>query len=148
MDKDIPAGQVADFSETDAQYINLSVEWHLICKHQRNLTEEERVALFGYLPSGADLDLTPLQRIKQIEERLATAEPDTVLLARELLSIAISIMTDRHRSDPNIATNQGPALEMVRNVARSLYWCNGKTRLRPSESLRRFSCPPLMGLGP
>ena len=55
----------------------------------------------------------------QLEELLSMAKPRTMLLARELLGICVTILA-YEGEDPEGTLAQGPVLEIVRNVISSL----------------------------
>ena len=55
----------------------------------------------------------------QLEELLSMAKPRTMLLARELLGICVTILA-YEGEDPEGMLAQGPVLEIVRNVISSL----------------------------
>ena len=89
--------------------------------------------MWGRLPDAhIKLDLEPLHRMYELEYQLAMAEPRTVLLARELLGIAVTILAYAGE-DPEGTLAQGPLLDLVRNVVKSLDYCKGEMRIGPKR---------------
>jgi hypothetical protein len=71
---------------------------------------------------GVELDMEPLGHMKELEQRLAKVQPHTMLLAQELLPIAVTILAHRRKDpDPESRLGNGPVLEIVRNVLSSLH---------------------------
>jgi hypothetical protein len=73
----------------------------------------------------------PLAKMCELQDTLArVGEPQTVLGARELLGIAIKMLSYRIES-PESTVAQGPVVQLIRNVNEALKWLDGDTRLCP-----------------
>ena len=73
--------------------------------------------------SSPELDVSPLERMKALENLLAEiGKPRTMLLTRELLGVCVTILAHAYE-DPESTFAQGPVLEILRNVLTSLDWC-------------------------
>jgi len=73
----------------------------------------------------------PLAKMCEVQDTLdRLGEPQTVLGARELLGIAIKMLTYRIES-PESTVALGPVIQLVRNVNEALKWLDGHMRLCP-----------------
>lgn len=108
------------FGEDD-WILKMCAEWRSCrAQQQKNWAEHELATGWGHLPdAGVTLDFEPLNRMHQVEHHLARAEPRTVLLARELLGMCVTILAHQYE-DPEHTLAQGPVLEIVQNVIKSL----------------------------
>jgi hypothetical protein len=122
----------------DEYLLKWCAEWRAArAQQQKNWAEHELANGWGTLPdSHLNLDLEPLQRMQELESLLAEAKPRTILLARELLGIAITILA-HEGEDPDSVLAHGPVLDIVRNVGSSLEWLTAETRLGPKKRRRR-----------
>jgi hypothetical protein len=69
--------------------------------------------------------------MKEIENLLAEiGKPRTMLLARELLGVCITILA---HEDPEGTLAEGPVLEIVRNVVEALEHCKAEMRIGPKS---------------
>ena len=113
--------------------LKLCAEWRIArAQLQKNWAEHQLATMWG-LSDDADieLDLEPLSRMKEIEGHLAEiGEPRTMLGARELLGVAVTILA---HEDPESRLAEGPVLEIVRNIIKSLEWCKGEIHLGPER---------------
>ena len=111
-------------------------EWRAArAQQQKNWAEHEAATMWGTLPDAhIKLDLEPLDRMKEIEGLLATdvGVPHTMLGARQMLGMAVTILAHT-QEDPESNLAQGPLLEIVRNVIKSLEWCKGEMHLGPER---------------
>jgi hypothetical protein len=69
----------------------------------------------------------------QLEYFLSGAKPRTMLLARELLGICVTILSFEN---PEATLAQGPVLEIVRNVISSLEFQKADMRIGPKKGQR------------
>jgi hypothetical protein len=81
---------------------------------------------------GIKLDSDPLERMKELEWHLAEVKPQTMLLARELLRMAVTILAYTGEN-PDCTLGNGPVLEIVRNVLASLEHCKAEMRIGPKH---------------
>jgi hypothetical protein len=108
-------------------------EWRAArAQQQKNWAEHEAATMWGTLPDDdIKLDLEPLGRMKEIENLLAEiGKPRTMLLARELLGVCITILA---HEDPEGTLAEGPVLEIVRNVVEALEHCKAEMRIGPKS---------------
>jgi hypothetical protein len=92
--------------------------------------------MWGTLPDrNIELDCTPLERMQELEWHLGRVTPRTMLLARELLGICVTILAFRGEDpDPESTLGDGPVLEIVRNVISSLEYCKSEMRIGPKRA--------------
>jgi hypothetical protein len=65
---------------------------------------------------------------------LTDIQPQTMLLARELLRMAVTILAySGEDPNPESALGNGPVLEIVRNVLASLEDCKAEMRIGPKH---------------
>jgi hypothetical protein len=120
------------FGGHDAFCLKMCAEWRAErAQMQKNWAEHNLATGWGALPDkSVELDQSPLDRMTELEYLLAQAKPRTVLLARELLRIAVTILAFRCEDpDPEMSLGNGPVLELVRNVVASLDDCEGGMRI-------------------
>jgi hypothetical protein len=114
----------------------MCAEWRAArAQQQKNWAEHELAAGWGHLPDkGIDLNLEPLERMQEMEYHLSRME--TILLARELLGVCVTILAYEHE-DPEHVLAQGPVLDIVRNVIKSLDAMNGDMPIGDEARRRR-----------
>ena len=115
----------------DEFLLRMCAEWRACrAQQQKNWAENQAADLYGTLPSRnlPELDMSPLQHMREIENVFADWEPRTMLLARELLRVCITILA-HHHEDPESVLAAGPALEIIRNVVGSLDYCDGEMKI-------------------
>ena len=103
-------------------------------RQQKNWAEHQAATMWGTLPDNhsPELDLSPLERMKELENLFAEiGKPRTMLLARELLGVCVTILAHAHE-DPESTFAQGPVLEILRNVLNSLDWCKAEMEIGPA----------------
>lgn len=112
----------------DHWILEMCAKWRAArAQQQKNWAEHELATGWGYLKdSGIPLDMEPLRRMGQFEKQLACSEPRTILLAREMLGVCVTILAYQNE-DPEGALAQGPVLEIVRSVVKSLEYVDGNT---------------------
>jgi len=112
----------------DDGYLKFCAEWRAArAQQQKNWAEHDAATMWGTLPDAhIDLDTKPLTHMKELEDILGEVEPRTVLLARELLGIAITILAHENRES---YLAQGPLLDILRNVVHSLEYCKAEMRI-------------------
>jgi hypothetical protein len=89
--------------------------------------------MFGMRPNrDTPLDTSPLDKMKDLEWHIGEMKPRKMLLARELLEVAITILAYRTQ-DPNPQSylGNGPVLEILHNVRDSLDWCKPEMPIGP-----------------
>ena len=73
--------------------------------------------------------------MQELELHLSMAKPRTMLLARELLGMCVTILAYQNE-EPEGVLGQGPVLEIVRNVISSLEFMKAETRIGSKRSQR------------
>jgi hypothetical protein len=117
----------------DDNYLKWCAEWRASrAQQQKNWAEHNAATMWGTTDKHIELDTDPLDRMHQLEWHLAMAEPRTMLLARELLGIAITILA-HGGEDPDATLAQGPVLDIVRNVVKALDFCKADMRVGPKR---------------
>ena len=117
----------------DRGLLELCAQWQMARAQQEIIWAEQRLAWMDRsLPNeSVQPSPGPLARMCVLQDTLARlGEPQTVLGARELLGIAIKMLTYRLES-PESTVAQGPIVQLVRNVNEALKWLDGHTRLCP-----------------
>jgi hypothetical protein len=114
----------------------MCAEWRALrAQQQKNWALHNLDTMFGRRPDrDIPLDTEPLDQMKELEYHLGEVKPRTMLLAWELLRVAITILA--HRSeDPNPTSylGNGPALDILHNVLRSLEHCKPEMRVGPQH---------------
>lgn len=122
----------------DDWLLRMCSQWRFLRSlQQKNWAEHEEATLFGNLPdAGIELDTEPLHRMKSIEGDIADMEPRTIMLARELLGVAATILAHA-TEDPRAALAEGPILEIIVNVKKALEHCDGRMSIGPKKLQRR-----------
>jgi hypothetical protein len=122
----------------DAYLLKWCAEWRAArAQQQKNWAEHELANGWGALPDAhLHLDLEPLIEMCNLESLLVDVEPHTVLLARELLGVALTIL-NHAGEDPEHTLADGPVLDIVRNVLAALNHMDGTTRLGERRARRR-----------
>ena len=118
----------------DAWLLELCAEWRE-CRAQmeKNWAVHQRETGWGTLPD-KPLDREPLDRMQEIEwSYLSQARPRTALLACELLGIALTILA-HEQEEPGAVLSQGPVLDIVRNVRKSLEYLDGDMKIVPANA--------------
>ena len=100
----------------DNSVLELCAEWRIARATMQIIWAKDEVCppTIG-IPGGRDFE--PLNRMHEIEHHLSRSEPHTLLCARELLGVAVTMLT---HSDRESTLAQGPVLEIVRNVRNAL----------------------------
>jgi hypothetical protein len=112
----------------DEGFLKFCADWRAArAQQQKNWAEHEAATMWGTLPDEhINLDTKPLTHMKELEDILGEIEPGTMLLARELLGIAITILAHENRES---YLAQGPLLDILRNVVHSLEYCKAEMRI-------------------
>jgi hypothetical protein len=117
----------------DGWLLKWCAEWRMArAQQQKNWAEHELGNGWGHLEDSVKLDLSPLHRMHQLEFHLSQCKPRTILLARELLGICVTILAHQNE-DPDHTLSQGPVLEIVRNVIASLEFQKADMRVGPKK---------------
>jgi hypothetical protein len=117
----------------DQRLLELCAQWQMARAQQEIIWAEQNFSrMDGSLPNeGIQPSTEPLAKMCELQDTLArVGEPQTVLGARELLGIAIKMLTYRIES-PESTVAQGPVVQLIRNVNEALKWLDGDTRLCP-----------------
>ncbi len=116
----------------DATWLKMCASWRAYrAQQQFNWASNDRVTMFN-TDGDAEIDLEPLGHMQTIEQTLGEITPRTAILARELLRVALTILA-HGQEHPEGYMSQGPVLEIVRNVVKSLEWLDADTVLGPKE---------------
>ena len=103
----------------EAYLLELCAAWHLRRAEQKlHWASRDLNELQGNNP--ADLDTSSLEAMKEIEGRLRDWVPKTPHGAARLLEIALEIQTHAVTIDPDDHFGQGPVLDYLANLRRSL----------------------------
>jgi hypothetical protein len=115
----------------DQRLLELCTQWQMARAQQEIIwAEQDFSRMDGSLPNEG-IQSEPLAKMCKLQDTLArVGEPQTVLGARELLGIAIKMLTYRIES-PESTVAQGPVVQLIRNVNEALKWLDGDTRLCP-----------------
>jgi hypothetical protein len=117
----------------DQRLLELCTQWQMARAQQEIIwAEQDFFRMDGSLPNeGIQPSAEPLAKMCELQDTLArVGEPQTVLGARELLGIAIKMLTYRIES-PESTVAQGPVVQLIRNLNEALKWLDGDTRLCP-----------------
>jgi len=117
----------------DQRLLELCTQWQMARAQQEIIwAEQDFSRMDGSLPNeGIQPSTEPLAKMCELQDTLARlGEPQTVLGARELLGIAIKMLTYRIES-PESTVAQGPVVQLIRNLNEALKWLDGDTRLCP-----------------
>ncbi len=112
----------------DAYLLKWCADWRA-ARHQqeKNWAEHELATGWGHLESaGHELDRAPLELMEMIQGHIAECEPRTMLLAREMLGMCLTILVQQIEH-PDHVMAQGPVVEMLRTVISSLEALDGRT---------------------
>jgi hypothetical protein len=104
----------------DAYLLEMTAVWRASrAQMQKNWACHEIATGYGWLDDRIKLDREPLETMLTMESRLAECEPRTMLAAREMLRMCVTILA-MQVEDPQHTMAQGPILEIIRNVLTSL----------------------------
>jgi hypothetical protein len=106
-------------SVEEAYGLKRCAAWHVHRAQQRlHWASRDLDDLQGNDPGA--LDVSSLESMKEIEGMLRDWEPETPYGAARLLEIALEIQTYAATIDPGDHFGQGPALDYLRNLRRSI----------------------------
>lgn len=111
---------------TDEFLIKACADWHVVRAQQQLIWAENDAATTFGLRAGVAANTEPLDRMRQLEDVLAQAQPRTILLAQQLLGIVATILA---HEDKDSVMARGPLLAVVRNVEKALDYCNPTTKV-------------------
>jgi hypothetical protein len=116
----------SDDNADDSRLLDLYAQWELAWAQQ------EVAGICGSFPNkSTHVDTKPLLHLCELEHALAClGEPRTVFGARKLLGMTVKLLAYRMQH-PESTRDQGPELQLVRNVNEALKWLDGQTRLYP-----------------
>ena len=113
----------------DETWLRFCAEWRALrAQQQKNWALRNLDTMFGMRTDrDIPLDTEPLDKMKELEYHIGEMKPRTMLLARQLLRVAITILA--HRSeDPNPQSylGNGLVLDILHNVLDSLEYCKSR----------------------
>src|ERR1700730_2634713 len=117
----------------DRRLLDSCAQWRMARAQQElNWVVHNLANMCGSLPNkGTQLRPEPLTQMCELQDTLARlGEPHTILGARELLGIAVKLLAYRIEHSESTA-DQGPIVQLIRNVNEALKWLDGDTRLCP-----------------
>ena len=123
----------SDDNADDSCLLDLYAQWELAWAQQEVSCAEQNLAgICGSFPNkSTHVDTKPLLHLCELEHALARlGEPRTVFGARKLLGMIVKLLAYRMQH-PESTRDQGPELQLVRNVNEALKWLDGQTRLYP-----------------
>ena len=122
-----PETLTSKFGDYDAAYLEWCANWRILrAQQQINWAKHDLATGWGILPAeGIGLSLDPLDQLRALEDRLVTVTPRTVLLAREMLGICVTILA---HPEPEANLAKGPVLEIIKNVLAALDQMSAETR--------------------
>jgi hypothetical protein len=126
LDLQLHQDQLDDNDADDSRLLDLYAQWELAWAQQ------EVAGICGSFPNkSTDVDTKPLLHLCELEHALAClGEPRTVFGARKLLGMIVKLLAYRMQH-PESTRDQGPELQLVRNVNEAVKWLDGQTRLYP-----------------
>jgi hypothetical protein len=125
LDLQLHQDQLDDNDADDSRLLDLYAQWELAWAQQEVSWAEHNLA------GSTDVDTKPLLHLCELEHALAClGEPRTVFGARKLLGMIVKLLAYRMQH-PESTRDQGPELQLVRNVNEALKWLDGQTRLYP-----------------
>jgi hypothetical protein len=106
------------FGDVEGGYLRMCAEWHVVRAQQRaNWAQRNLENVWGLSDGdhGGELDLGPLDRMKQIEGDLENFEPRTMMGLRQLIEICLAI--ENHAAvDPEDVLGCGPVVDYLKNI--------------------------------
>ena len=117
----------------DRRLLDLCAQWRMAwAQHELNWAEPNLANKCGSLPNNAtQLRPGPLTQMCELQDTFARlGEPHTILGARELLGIAVKLLAYRIEHSES-TVDQGPIVQLIRNVSEALKWLDGDARLCP-----------------
>jgi hypothetical protein len=133
LDLQLHQDQLDDNDADDSRLLDLYAQWELAWAQQEVSWAEHNLAgICGSFPNkSTHVDTKPLLHLCELEHALAClGEPRTVFGARKLLGMIVKLLAYRMQH-PESTRDQGPELQLVRNVNEALKWLDGQTRLYP-----------------
>lgn len=117
------------FGQTDALGLKLCAQWRMARAQQQELWAAGDIADgYGNLPSTDSHDTDPLRKMQVYEDMLARAEPHTVMLAREMLRVCLTVLVHQIEA-PETVLADGPVIQIIQRVIAGLDRMPGTTRL-------------------
>ena len=133
LDLRLHQDQLDDNDADDSRLLDLYAQWELAWAQQEVSCAEHNLArICGSFPNkSTHVNTKPLLHLCELERALAClGEPRTVFGARKLLGMIVKLLAYRMQH-PESTRDQGPELQLVRNVNEALKWLDGQTRLYP-----------------
>lgn len=113
--------------DLDAAYLGYCAEWH-VARAEQQLHWAQ-----GDLESGWDthpnLDLSALERMKDLEEMLIDWVPRTTIGVRKLVEICLAIQAHAAIESPDDHFGRGPVIDYLKNIRKALMRAPDKQRL-------------------
>jgi hypothetical protein len=108
------------FGEVEGGYLKMCAEWHLVRAQQRvNWAQGDLRSAWDRGHYG-ELDLGPLERMKEIEGHLGNFEPRTMMGVRQLIEICLAIQNHSAVEGPNAVFGHGPVVNYLKNIREAL----------------------------
>jgi len=99
----------------------LCAEWHVVRAQQRvNWAHGDLQSAWDHGSGYGELDLGPLERMKDIEEMLKDWEPRTMAGVRRLVEICLAIQVHAAVEGPEENFGSGPVIEYLKNIREAL----------------------------
>jgi hypothetical protein len=118
------ANRRADYRKIEDLWIlRMCTDWRIIHTQQEiDRKKQDFAGMWGNVPdTHIDLDLAPLDQLREIEFHLSQVKPHTIFAAREMLGVVTEIMVDA-------AIAKDAAIKIVSNVVQFLDRSNAHRR--------------------
>ena len=120
-----PTNSKQNFGD-DEFLIKACADWHVARAKQQLIWAENGAATMFGSRGCQGVDTEPLERMRKLHDVLAQAQPRTLFLAQQLLSVVATILA---HEDREAFMAQGPLLAIVRNVEKALDYCDPQTKI-------------------
>jgi hypothetical protein len=117
------ANSEGPFGDVEGGYLKMCAEWHVVRAQQRaTWAQRDLESAWGLYngSNGIELDLGPLDRMKEIEECLKDFAPRTMMGARGLIEICLTIQNHAAVESPENNFGCGPVVDYLKNIRDSL----------------------------
>jgi hypothetical protein len=111
------------FGADEETLLQVCAKWRASrAQQEKNWAEHSLATGWGTLDDmSVHLDLSPMDQMKGCEDYFSGTEPRTMLGARELLKICVTILAHEDKESP---LSDGPLVDIIHNVVASLEWCD------------------------
>jgi hypothetical protein len=115
--------------DLDAGYLKLCAEWHVARAQQRlHWAQGDLESAWDSHPS---LDLSALQRMKNIEIALKDWKPCSMIGVKQLVEICLTIQVYAEVESPEDNFGQGPVIDYLKNIRDALANAPDEQRMAP-----------------